>query len=89
MTTLTFTEKELAVLHDLYLSMKGNGFDFGYLDDCRGGLTGRTAGGVLRGLHKKLRWWVDDSFGQVYWEGCSEIPSDATFEQWLELVPRS
>lgn len=56
MTAENFTENELKVLKAAYESMKGNGFDFGFIDEVRpDGMTPKSAGDTLRGLRKKLR----------------------------------
>ena len=50
-----FTGKEEAVLFHLYHSMKGNGFDFGLVDEVRpAGIAAKQAGSVMRALRKKL-----------------------------------
>lgn len=94
-----FTAKELAVLQTAYESMKGNGFDFGYVDDCRPeGMTAKSAGAVLRGLRKKLALWSDDEFGQLCadWKGGGSggdgpglPPHGGTFEVWLDAIKRT
>lgn len=87
---MTFTDKELAVLAALYESMKGNGFDFGFTDECRPeGMDPKTARGVLRELHSKLVLHVDDSTKQVYcdWPD-GELAYESEFVDWLQAIPR-
>lgn len=87
-----FTEKEIAVLKTMHTSMGGNGFDFGFADDCRPeGMTVREAQGTLRALHKKLKFYVDDEFNQLCctWPGeYGELSGGSTFEQFLAAFPR-
>jgi hypothetical protein len=85
-----FTDKELAVLTSLYESMKGNGFDFGFTDECRPqGMAPTTARAVLRELHKKLVLHVDEEYKQVYcdWPD-GELAYGSDFVDWLKAIPR-
>lgn len=85
-----FTYNELALLRAMYVSMKGNGFDFGFADECRvEGKTSRQCQATMRELHKKLRFWVDTEFNQlcVDWPN-GQLPYESTFEEWLEAFPR-
>lgn len=88
MTAADFTANELAVLKAAYHSMNGNGFDFGFVDDCRpAGMTAISAGAVLRGLRKKLRLWSDDEYGQLCatWKN-GQPDMDADFDTWLAAI---
>lgn len=88
MTAADFTAKELAVLRAAHKSMSGNGFDFGFVDDCRPeGMTATSAGAVLRGLRKKLKLWSDDEYGQLcaHWNDC-QPDMDADFDTWLAAI---
>ena len=58
-----FTGKEEAVLFHLYHSMKGNGFDFGLVDEVRpAGIAAKQARSVMRALRKKLCIDTDPKF---------------------------
>ena len=86
----TYTENETAVLKAAYASMKGNGFDFGFIDDCRvEGKTAKQCGATMRVLRKKLpAFAVDAEFNQLYipdWKG-PQPSGGATFEEWLAAV---
>ena len=88
---MEFTGNELAILQSLYVSMRGNGFDFGFADDCRAeGKTARQCQGTLRQLHKKLSFWVDPEYNQVCvdWPDGGELPGVTTFDEWLTAFPR-
>lgn len=84
-----FTTNELTILYALYLSMQGNGFDFGFADDCRvEGKTARQCQGTLRQLHKKLSFYVDPEFNQVCIEFTRHVGYEASFYDWLAAIPR-
>ena len=90
MSKAEFTEGELAVLAALYFSMRGNGFDFGFTDECQApGMTTRQSQGTFRELHKKIRFHIDAQYKQIYcdWPD-GELPHATSFSDWLQALPR-
>jgi len=89
---MEFTGKEEAVLFHLYHSIKGNGFEFGLVDEVRpAGIDAKQAGSVMRALRKKLCIDTDPKFHQVtcVWKnGKTELHRDTSFKQWLKAIER-
>lgn len=89
MATAKFTDYENAILAAAQKSFAGNGFDFGYVDDCRvDGLSPASCGAVLRGLRKKLRLWSDSEFGQLCadWVDGNRPARGASLEEFIACI---
>ncbi len=58
-----FTSNELVVLGAMYQSAKGNGFNFGIMEEIAGncpGMDSKAVQATLRVLHKKVEYTTDD-----------------------------
>ena len=95
-----FTANEIKVLKALHASFEGNGFDFGFVDEATDveGLSRKSAGAVLRELHKKVRIFTNEpvttdsgTFTQI----TANIADDGVgyeslknFHVWLRLIDK-
>lgn len=92
-----FTEKGIAVLKSIHESSRGNGFDFGLVEEVSvPGMTAKQVGGVMRELHKKIdmycepsgNGWTQITFGWTNGE-LGEYPGEGRdFATWLSHIDR-